>query len=204
MEKSFIIATNNRHKAEEMKRILEPLGISVVTAKEACVQMDVEETGTTFEENAELKADAVCRAAGLPAVADDSGLVVDALGGRPGVYSARYAGENATDSDRIDRLLAEMAEVASPDRTARFVCAVCCVFPSGRKISVRGSCEGLIAPGPEGSGGFGYDPVFIEKQTGKTFACLTDEEKDRLSHRGRALRQFADKLALAIQDERSV
>ena len=192
---TMVIATGNPHKAAEFARMLRPLGVCVLSQREAGVEMEVEETGRTFEENARLKALAVSRAAELPALGDDSGLCVDALGGAPGIYSARYAGPDATDADRIARLLGELRGVPKARRTARFVCAICCVLPDGREIAVRGECEGAIAPAPAGDDGFGYDPVFIEKTTGRTFAQLSAFEKDRLSHRGRALRAFAQRFA---------
>ena len=143
----FVIATNHSKKRVELDRIVNPLGIQAVTAEQAGVDLqEVEETGSTVEENAELKALAACNLSGLPAVADDSGLVVDALDGAPGIYSARYAGENATDADRIAKLLREMQGIPPEERNARFVSAVCCVFPDGRQIIVRGECEGSIGP----------------------------------------------------------
>lgn len=186
----FLIATNNAHKLDEIKHILAPLGIEGVSLLEAGALSNPEETGTTFEDNARIKAIAGMNATGLPTVADDSGLMVDALRGAPGVFSARYAGEGASDRDRIDKLLYEMRDVPAGARTARFVCAVCCVFPDGNIINARGECEGEIAFEPKGTGGFGYDPVFIEKTTGKSFATIAGEEKDRLSHRGKALTLF--------------
>lgn len=191
---TFIIATNNPKKLVELSRILNPLGIHAISAKEAGVNLDeVEETGTTFEDNAELKARAALDKAGMPAVADDSGLMVDALDGAPGVYSARYAGEGASDAERIEKLLNNMERVPKNERTARFVSAVCCVFPDGGKIVVRGECEGEIALAPAGEGGFGYDPVFLV-EGGKTYAELLAVEKDKISHRGRALRKLSDAL----------
>lgn len=191
---TFIIATNNPKKLVELSRILNPLGIHAISAKEAGVNLDeVEETGTTFEDNAELKARAALDKTGMPAVADDSGLMVDALDGAPGVYSARYAGEGASDAERIEKLLNNMERVPKNERTARFVSAVCCVFPDGGKIVVRGECEGEIALAPAGEGGFGYDPVFLV-EGGKTYAELSAVEKDKISHRGRALRKLSDAL----------
>jgi XTP/dITP diphosphohydrolase len=190
----FLIATNNEHKLAEIKHILAPLGIEGVSLKEAEAKSDPEETGTTFEDNARIKAMSGMIETGLPTVADDSGLMVDALHGAPGVFSARYAGENATDKDRIDKLLYEMRDVPAGARSARFVCEICCVFPDGNIINAHGECEGDIAFEPKGTGGFGYDPVFIEKTTGKSFAILAGEEKDRLSHRGKALEVFAKML----------
>lgn len=190
----FLIATNNAHKLEEIRRILAPYSIEAMSLKETGITSDPEETGSTFEENARIKAVAAMKASGMPVVADDTGLMVDALNGAPGVYSARYAGENATDRDRVNKLLYEMRDVPEGKRTARFVCVVCCAFPDGKIISVRGECEGSIAFEPQGTGGFGYDPIFIEKSTGRSFASLAGEEKNRLSHRGKALEAFVREL----------
>lgn len=190
----FLIVTNNAEKLKEMKRILAQFGIDGVSLKDAGIKAKPDETGATFEDNARIKAFAGMEKAKIPAVADDSGLVVDALHGAPGIYSARYAGENADDAEKIEKLLYEMRNVPVGARTARFVCAVCCVFPDGNMINVRGECEGSIAMEPQGHGGFGYDPVFIEKTTGKSFAMLEGEEKDRLSHRGKALALFAKQI----------
>jgi len=185
---TFIIATHNRHKLSELERILTPLKIEAATA-----QLDeVEETGATFAENAFLKAEAACRQTGMPAVADDSGLMVDALNGAPGVYSARYAGEGASDMDRIQKLLLNLKDVPKEKRSAKFVCAICCVYPNGDIVTAHGECAGTIGFEPQGSDGFGYDPIFFVN--GKSFAQLTAEEKDKISHRGRALKEFAAQL----------
>lgn len=189
----FIIATNNQKKLKELERILNPLGINAVSAKEEGISLDdVEETGTTFAENAYLKAEAAFKKTGLPSVADDSGLCVDVLDGRPGIYSARYAGENATDEDKNNKLLAELNDVLEKDRTAHFTCAICCILPSGEKIEVEGVCEGSIAFEPHGNGGFGYDPIF--KYGDKSYADLSSDEKDAVSHRGKALRKLKAEL----------
>lgn len=195
---TFVIATHNQKKLKELKRILEPLNISAITAE----LEEVEETGTTFRENAYLKAEAACRQTGMPAVADDSGLMVDALDGAPGVYSARYAGEGASDADRIAKLLANLKDVPKEKRTAKFVSAVCCVFPDGKRIDVQGECPGEIDFAPHGNGGFGYDPVFLVN--GKSFAELSAEEKDSISHRGRALKKLAEQLQLLKMKENSL
>ena len=184
----FVIATHNQHKLQELQRILAPLGIEAITADLS----EVEETGTTFAENAFLKAQSACRETGLPAVADDSGLEVEVLDGRPGVYSARYAGENATDAQRMEKLLGELEGVPAEKRGARFVSAVCCVFPDGERIQVEGECPGAIAFAPAGEDGFGYDPVFLCGE--KTFAQMTAAEKDAVSHRGKALEKFSQAL----------
>lgn len=189
----FIIATNNQKKLKELERILNPLGINAVSAKEEGISLDdVEETGTTFAENAYLKAEAAFKKTGLTSVADDSGLCVDVLDGRPGIYSARYAGENATDEDKNNKLLAELNDVPEKDRTAHFTCAICCILPSGEKIEVEGVCEGSIAFEPHGNGGFGYDPIF--KYGDKSYAELSSDEKDAVSHRGKALRKLKAEL----------
>lgn len=183
----LIIATHNPNKIREFGRILSPLSIEVATA----ALDEVEETGKTFAENAFLKAGSACRQTGLPAVADDSGLAVRALGGEPGVYSARYAGEGATDADRIRKLLQNLNGIPMERRDAEFVCSICCVFPGGEILTAEGRCPGKIALAPQGEDGFGYDPVFLTGK--KSFAELSPREKDQISHRGIALRQFAEK-----------
>jgi XTP/dITP diphosphohydrolase len=196
----FLIASNNQHKVDEINRILNPLGINAVKAKDCNVDLgDVEETGTTFAENAEIKAQSAFDKTNMPSVADDSGLSVDALNGAPGVYSARYAGENATDKDRYTKLLDEMKDVPEEKRTARFVSSICCIIDENTKIKVEGTCEGKIAFEPRGDGGFGYDPVFLIKN-GKSFAELTSEEKDSVSHRGASLRKLKKELEKILKE----
>lgn len=192
----FLIATHNMKKRDELSRILKPVGVRALLAEEAGVDLtDVEETGTTFEENAFLKAQSGCLESGMPCIADDSGLAVDALDGAPGVFSARYSGEHGNDDKNNELLLENLKDVPMERRTARFVSAVCCVFPDGRRITVRGECEGKIAFDLKGNGGFGYDPLFLpEGYEGKTMAQLTPEEKDAISHRGKALRLLSKKL----------
>lgn len=193
----ILIATHNAHKKAELQRILSPLGVEIVTDRDIGIELtEVEETGTTFEENSFLKSESGCRESGIPCIADDSGLSVDCLDGAPGVYSARYAGEHGNDDMNIDKLLSEMKDVPDEERTARFVCAATCVFPDGRKICVRGECEGMIAHERHGSGGFGYDPIFMVN--GKSFGETSPEEKDRLSHRGKALRLLFEELEKII------
>ena len=188
----LVLASKNKKKIAEMNQILEALGVEVCSQAEAGVDIEVEETGTTFEENSLLKAKAVMEKSGMPAIADDSGLCVDALGGAPGVYSARYGGEGLDDAGRT-RLLLENMRGQSP-RTARFVCVITCCFPNGDVITARGECEGTIAFAPMGDGGFGYDPVFFIPGLKKTFAQLAAEEKNAISHRGKALKIFQQKL----------
>ncbi len=190
----FILATNNQNKLKEMKEILLPLNIEVVSAEDVGVSLDnVEETGKTFEENSRLKALAALKLTGLPSIADDSGLMVDALNGEPGIYSARYSGENATYSSNVDKLLLNMKDIPHDKRTAKFVCTICCLFPDGDEICVRGECFGHIGFKRVGSSGFGYDPVFIT-ESGKTFAELNSTEKAKISHRGKALEKFVTEL----------
>lgn len=193
MNKEFLIATHNMKKRDELYRILSPLGIDVKTADQLGIEItDVDETGETFYENALLKAQSGCRESGMPCVADDSGLAVDYLVGAPGVYSARFAGEHGNDEKNNQKLLKLLTDVEVPERTARFVSVVCCVFPNGDIIFARGECKGYIGFEPKGNGGFGYDPLFMVGD--KSFAELTPEEKDALSHRGNALRLLSEKL----------
>lgn len=191
--REFIIATNNKHKVVEIERILSPLGITAVTAGERGIDLgDVEENGATFAANAYLKAKHAFDLCHTPVIADDSGLCVDALGGRPGIYSARYGGHDSSYLDKISLLLGEMQEVPDDRRTAHFTCAVCCILDENTVIEVEGRCEGMIAHEPAGDGGFGYDPVFTVG--GKSFASLSGDEKDQYSHRGNALRKLRDAL----------
>ncbi|MBC8569260.1 XTP/dITP diphosphatase [Zongyangia hominis] len=192
-----VIATGNPGKLKEFKRILSPYGVEVLSQSQAGVQLDVEETGTTFEENALLKAQAVFAATGLPAIADDSGLVVDALDGAPGVYTARYAGEHATDDENIQKLLANMQGVG--ERSARFVSAICYVWGEEKSLTTRGECEGSIGFTKRGDGGFGYDPIFMVGE--KSFAQLSAEEKDAISHRGKALRLFLEAFGRLMEEK---
>lgn len=187
-----ILASNNRHKLLEIKNILSPLGYDVISQSDAGCTIDVEETGSTFEENAALKAQAVYDMTGLPVISDDSGLEVDYLGGAPGVYSHRYAGENATDADRCAKLLSELEGVEKSRRTARFVCVLCFIDENGKKTVIRGTCEGFIGTEPLGENGFGYDPVFMYGT--RSFAELSAEEKNSVSHRADALTKFSEEI----------
>lgn len=205
----FILATNNMKKQAEMQRILAPLGINVVTAKMLGITLpEVVEDGDTFEANAKIKAESACKITGLPAIADDSGLCVDYLDGYPGIYSARFAnieihgGEcvdnerNADDEDNNNLLLKKLEGVEKEKRTAYYVCAICCIFPDGKEITVRGECHGHIGFERDGNAGFGYDPLFIIN--GKSFGKYEGEEKDKISHRGKALRLLAKELEKII------
>lgn len=190
----FLIATSNQHKKIEFERILAPLGIEIKTAKELGLTLpDVEETGTTFEENALLKARSGVELSGMPTLADDSGLCVDALGGAPGIYSARYSGENGAngqDEANNDKLLYELKDVPDEQRTAHYACAIAAVFPDGREFTTMGTVEGKIGYERKGKGGFGYDPLFLMGEL--TYAEVPPEVKDETSHRSRALHQMAD------------
>ena len=196
MAEKFVLATHNPKKLEELRDILSGLGVEVVSPAGAGVDIEVEETGTTFAENAMLKAQAISAAAKLPAIADDSGLCVDALNGGPGVYSARYGGEDLDDRARCMLLLNNMR--GQTTRAAHFACAIACVFPDGETLTAEGRCDGAISFAPIGTGGFGYDPVFLVPDKGKTFGQLTPEEKHAISHRGKALKEFAEKLAAKL------
>ena len=189
----LVLASKNEKKLKEMNDILSGMGVEVCLQADAGVDVDVEETGTTFEENSLLKARAVMEASGLPAIADDSGLCVDALNGAPGVYSARYGGEGLDDTGRYKMLLANMPRGAA--RTAKYVSVITCCFPGGDVLTARGECPGTIAFAPMGEGGFGYDPVFFVPGLKKTFAQLGPEEKNAISHRGKALAAVAEQLA---------
>lgn len=191
-----VLASHNPHKLVEIREILQPLGIDVVLESELGVAVEVEETGTTFAENAYLKAKAVMEATGLPALADDSGIAVKALGGAPGIYSARYGSDPTLDDwGRLQLLLQNTAQVPDGQRQAKFVAAIALVYPDGRQIAVQGEVHGELLRQPVGEGGFGYDPIFYYPPAGKSFAQLTAEEKNQVSHRARALRSLVEKLS---------
>lgn len=190
----IVIATKNKGKLEEFTQLLDRFHCQVVSMAEAGVNEDIEENGSTFEENAVIKAKSVWRVTGGVVLADDSGLEVDILDGAPGVYSARYAGEGATDADRNNKLLRALNGVPEEKRSARFVCAIAAVFPDGSSLTVKDTCEGYIAFEPAGSNGFGYDPLLYIPEYGLTVAQMGSELKNRISHRGKAMRKLAEKL----------
>lgn len=198
----LVLATHNRGKVRELERLLATAGLPLaVTTLDAFPTVVLpEETGATFLENARLKAVAVARQTGLPALADDSGLCVDALGGRPGVHSARYAGPDATDAANNARLLAELAGVPAERRTARFRAVVVLALPDGRWTWAEGETRGRILEAPRGTGGFGYDPLFLSDELGMTFAEAGLEAKNRVSHRSRALRALLPALRAWLVD----
>lgn len=208
-----VLASHNPGKLKEMQLWLEPLGIELVLESDLGLDIEVEEIGRTFEENSLLKAATVARATKMPAIADDSGLCVDALGGAPGVYSARYCGRHGDDEANNDRLIAAMQEVPEGRRAARFVSAVCFMLPSGRSITCLGECPGKVAFARiPGDYGFGYDPLFVPDECGtadggkrpnaegRSYAQLTPGEKDAISHRGRALEKLEAELPHFLSD----
>ncbi|WP_342598539.1 XTP/dITP diphosphatase [Psychrobacillus sp. FSL H8-0483] len=198
--KKIIIATKNKGKAKDFEALFGPLGYDVLTLHDVAEEMDVEETGTTFEENALLKATALADHLQTIVIADDSGLEIDALDGRPGIYSARYAGEDKSDEANIDKVLEELKDVKELERSARFVCAIAVASPTKEPFTVRGTCEGMIATARKGNNGFGYDPIFYVPSEKKMMAELSAEEKGAISHRGNAIKQLASNLTDLLQD----
>lgn len=196
--KQVVIATKNKGKAKDFEALFGPLGYEVVTMFDVAPDMEIEETGTTFEENAILKAEALANALNTIVIADDSGLAVDALGGAPGVYSARYAGDHDDEANMV-KLLANLQGVADEKRTARFCCALAIAGPDFETTTVFGTCEGVIAHEKRGTNGFGYDPVFFVPSLDRAMAELSPEEKGAISHRGNAIRKLADRLPTIIK-----
>lgn len=190
----IVLATNNSHKVSEFKSCFAQKGIEVeiVTIRETGFDGEIIENADTFEGNAYIKAKTLCDYTGMIAVADDSGLVVEALGGAPGVYSSRYAGENSTDAENNEKLLAELKKMPNCSRNAKFVCSICVCRPDGEKLFVSGESCGEIIDEHRGSGNFGYDPIFYYPPFGKTFAELTEEEKNSVSHRGKAIEKLLE------------
>ena len=188
----FALATANNGKINEIRDILTNLGIEITTRAELGIDVDIPETGRTFYENALIKARAICELSGMPAIADDSGLILEALGGEPGVDTSSFGGEGLSNSERCDYML-ERLKGMEP-RTAKFVTSVVVCYPGGEIISAEGECRGTIAPEPRGSNGFGYDPIFISEGKDRTNAELTPDEKHEISHRGKALRALAAQL----------
>jgi XTP/dITP diphosphohydrolase len=184
--RTLLLATTNEHKVEEFRTIFRDLPFTLLSLRDIQNEMDVEETGTTFAENAILKAQAYARATDMLALADDSGIEIDALGGAPGVYSARFAGRDTSYTERFRLIFERLQNVAPSERTARFRCAIALAEPSGYMRVAEGTIEGVIAESARGENGFGYDPIFLVPEFGKTTAEMTPEEKNRISHRGRA------------------
>lgn len=196
--KELILATNNKNKVSEMKEKLSKLGINVLSQSEAGINIDVDETGETFKENAKIKAEAIYNLVKKPVLADDSGLCIDALDGAPGVHSHRFAGEDATDQDRINIVLDKLKNVPFEERTARFKCCVCFIDENGENHYFEDTAEGIIADSPRGSNGFGFDPVFLFEGGDRTFAEFSKEEKNAVSHRGKAVAKFIDYISKII------
>ena len=198
----LVLASRNIKKIHEIETILRPVinDIKILSLDDIDYHDDIDESGETFEENAYTKA-VVPAKLGYIGISDDSGLEVDILNGRPGVYSSRYSGIHASDDDNNDKLLLELLQYPVEKRTARFVCVICCAFPDGNSISVRGTCEGVIIDNPRGENGFGYDPLFYCVERDKTFAELTDNEKHSISHRGKAIRMFAEEFKKYLDKE---
>ncbi|WAA10223.1 XTP/dITP diphosphatase [Fervidibacillus albus] len=186
----IIIATKNPGKAKEFEKIFNPYGIRVKTLLDFPDAPDIAETGKTFAENAILKAEGISNLLNKPVIADDSGLTIDALNGRPGIYSARYAGEEKSDEKNIEKVLYELKDVVYEDRTAQFRCTIAVNIPGENSFTVEGICHGIILSEKRGTGGFGYDPIFYYPEKGKTFAELSAEEKNAISHRGRAIQNL--------------
>lgn len=190
-----VLASKNAHKLKEISKITEKFDMELVLESQLGVDIDVEETGTTFEENSFIKAEAVMKAMGLPALADDSGIAVDALNGEPGIYSARYGFDPSLDDwGRLELLLKNTEQVPDGSRQAQFVCVITLVTPEGQVIQARGEAHGELLRQPAGEGGFGYDPIFYYPPLGKSFAELSPEEKNQVSHRAQALKLFYEKL----------
>jgi XTP/dITP diphosphohydrolase len=192
--KTVIIATKNKGKAKEFERMFHLLGFEVKTLLDYADIEDIEETGTTFEENAIIKAEAVSNITGQVVISDDSGLIVDALNGAPGIYSARYAGSEKNDEANMDKVLEELKDIPDAERTARFYCALAVAFPDRETITVNGTCEGTILKERRGGYGFGYDPIFFVTELGKAMAELAPEQKSIISHRAKALQKLEELL----------
>ncbi|WP_374722924.1 XTP/dITP diphosphatase [Peribacillus tepidiphilus] len=192
--KTILIATKNKGKAKEFEALFYPKGYKVLTLLDMDDHLDVEETGKTFEENAKLKAETISSYYNLPVLADDSGLMVDALDGRPGIYSARYAGEEKNDESNLQKVLAELKDIPDDERTARFYCALAFAIPGEETRLYKGTIEGRITKEPKGSNGFGYDPIFYVPSKEKTMAELSADEKNEISHRAQAIRYLANDL----------
>lgn len=195
---TIVLASKNAHKLIEFRRILEPMGYKVLSQDDVNVDIEVDETGKTFEENVLLKARAIHEASGMMTVADDSGICVDVLNGEPGIYSARYGGEGHTDKERCQMLLNKVERVPKQKRSAKFVCVICLIDENGGEHYYRGECNGFIGKGFVGDNGFGYDPIFMIDD-GNSMAILSDEKKDEISHRGKALRLMEKDLKAQAQ-----
>lgn len=200
MDKKIIFATSNEGKMKEIRILLEDLGVDVLSLKEAGIHADIEENGTTFEENAMIKAKTICELSSCLVLADDSGLEVDYMDRSPGVYSARFMGEETSYSIKNKAIIDKLSKAVDSERSARFVCVIAAVFPDGRVMTTKGTMEGLIAYEPAGDNGFGYDPILFIPQYEKTCAQLTMEQKNKISHRGKALRAMKEQLKKSYEE----
>lgn len=189
---TIILASNNKNKLNEITEKVKGLDLKIISQREAGYDIEVEETGKTFEENAILKAEAIYKISNMPVIAEDSGLEIDSLNGEPGVYTGRYAGENATSQDKIEKVLKLMENVEENKRTARFKCVVCYIDKKGKRHIFEGNCEGKITYEPCGTAGFDYDPIFLYDK--RTFAQMSSEEKNKISHRGQAVNKLVEAL----------
>ncbi len=196
---TFVLATHNKNKVIEFSRILEPMGIEIISQSDAGITATAIEDGNTFSENAFKKAKTVTDAAGCIAIADDSGICIDAFDGGPGIYSARFLGENTPYTEKNAIILDKLKNVPDSERGARYVCSICATFPNGDTITTEGICDGKIGREPCGGNGFGYDPIFYRGD--KSLAQISDEEKDEISHRGIALKKFAEELKKYIENK---
>lgn len=192
MDNIIILATNNKSKVKEISEMMSGSDITFVSLADAGINVEVEETGTTFKENALLKAREICKLSGKPTISDDSGLEIDALDGAPGIYSSRFMGEDTSYDVKNNALIEKLENVADPDRTARFRCCMALVLPDGREFVTEGAMEGIIAREPKGINGFGYDPILFIPEYNRTSAELSSEEKNNISHRGEALRKMIE------------
>lgn len=192
MDNIIILATNNKSKVKEISEMMSGSDITFVSLADAGINVEVEETGTTFEENALLKAREICKLSGKPTISDDSGLEIDALDGAPGIYSSRFMGEDTSYDIKNNALIEKLENVADPDRTARFRCCMALVLPDGREFVTEGAMEGIIARELKGINGFGYDPILFIPEYNRTSAELSSEEKNNISHRGEALRKMIE------------
>ena len=192
MDNIIILATHNKSKVKEISEMMSGSDITFVSLADAGINVEVEETGTTFEENALLKAREICKLSGKPTISDDSGLEIDALDGAPGIYSSRFMGEDTSYDIKNNALIEKLENVADPDRTARFRCCMALVLPDGREFVTEGAMEGIIAREPKGINGFGYDPILFIPEYNRTSAELSSEEKNNISHRGEALRKMIE------------
>ncbi len=192
MDNIIILATNNKSKVKEISEMMSGSDITFESLADAGINVEVEETGTTFEENALLKAREICKLSGKPTISDDSGLEIDALDGAPGIYSSRFMGEDTSYDIKNNALIEKLENIADPDRTARFRCCMALVLPDGREFVTEGAMEGIIAREPKGINGFGYDPILFIPEYNRTSAELSSEEKNNISHRGEALRKMIE------------